>query len=177
MSIFLLKSDGDTPQNIYLLCFVQVMCFIHYENNICTVTAFHSVCVFFQTDVSRLIYARLAKNSQVSISGFNRQTVWASFWMYNIWGCVAVCSSNVFVAMWQRSPDTCCEWGLPYGDSREGWPGTAMPYGHLRPQWVKVTYWVQCPANSYPFNAQPVITEIWLNPKSRSWVRSKFKAT
>ena len=56
--------------------------------------------------------------------------------MYDIWGYVAVCSSNVFVAMWLRSPDTHCERGLPYGNSREGWPGTAAPYGDLQPQWV-----------------------------------------
>ena len=42
MSIFLLKSDGGTPQNTYLNVFVIIMCSIHCENNIWTVkSAFH----------------------------------------------------------------------------------------------------------------------------------------
>ena len=52
--------------------------------------------------------------------------------MYDIWGYVAVCSSNIFVAMSRRSPDTHCEQGSSHSDAREGWPSTAMQYGATR---------------------------------------------
>ena len=110
--------------------------------------------LFPNSDVSRLIYARLAK-SVFPVSTDNRCNLhfdWMikgkqyrsmqcqQIGMFDIWGNFAVCSSNVCVAMWRHLPDTRCKLGLPNGDSREGWPGIATPYVDPPPQWVKKSF-------------------------------------
>ena len=71
MSIFLLKSNGDTKQNKHFNVFILVICFNHCKNNIWSVKslAFHTGSgtkdVVSQLRLSRLIYARSARSVSV----------------------------------------------------------------------------------------------------------------
>ena len=140
------------------------MCFIHCKNNIWTIKIpeFHSVCV-----VSKLRCIRCF----ILIGWLNGNS--ADFCNVNKKECTIsvvtspVCSSDVFVAMWQHLPDTRCEWGSPHGDTKEGWPGTAALYGNGRPQWVnnifKVSRHVGFMAGSAVSMPPPVSLTYWVS--------------